>query len=219
MTLADVVKNFNLDDETSILCDELWNLISLNTQREKLKNFQLQQHEDEIFKMLQTRPKLLVYLAKQLVNKDDITFCEIGTAQGMQSLIFANCFPKSTVYTCDVVDHRHFDFTQIQKYENIKFILGESNILSKVLVKDNKLIDFIWVDGAHDQYSVVKDMIRLIKNTTDETIWVFDDFDTRFGCYKDLEMISELFREKCTVSLGYTASGQPNTIMIAKGLN
>jgi len=217
MNLIDAVKNFKLDYEDEMICTDIWTDMSASTQRAKLEKFNLQKYESEIFKSLQQRPKLLVHIAKKLLSTKSPTFCEVGTAQGMQSIIFANCFPHSNVYTCDIVDDRSTYFESLQRYSNVKFVLGNSRELSKKIGLDNKKLDFVWVDGSHDENEVSKDFISLFRHSHEDTIWAFDDFEKRFGCYKDINMLLGFFKENCVVELGVTASGQPNVIAIAKG--
>lgn len=215
--LKNAINDFkNLDTSLLKVCNETWDEVSLNVQENKLTNSGILDPETrkKILDGLKVRPSLLVHIAnyaKSLGLKIE-TFAEVGTAQGMQSIIFSRCFPDSKVYTCDIKDDRVTNFSE---NKNIEFILGDSISLKKS-IKDFK-IDFFWIDGAHDHYSVIYDFMSLFSKSHKDTIWAFDDYDSRFGCYHDLNILAKHFKEVMVLDLGLTASGNPNKIMIAKG--
>ena len=79
-------------------------------------------------------------------------------------------------------------------------------------------MDLFWIDGAHDHYSVVHDIMMLAKCSSKNAIWVFDDFDKRFGCYNDIRCAIAAADDHIILNLGQTASGNPNVIVIARGI-
>lgn len=205
------------DKSLSKLCTDTWDEISLHIQEKKLDSsmiFDLQTRE-KILNDLKVRPMLLVHIANvaKSFGLEIKNFAEVGTAQGMQSIIFSRCFPDSQVYTCDIKDDRDKNFSL---NKNIEFVLGDSLALKK-RIKDDAKLDFCWIDGAHDHYSVVYDFMSLFSKSHKDTIWAFDDYDSRFGCYHDLNILAKHFKEVVVLDLGLTASGNPNKIMLAKG--
>lgn len=205
----------NFSKEKNILdsVSEIFNSVSLEIQKKKAKQHCLPEDDANlIIENLKVRPSLLVEIANRFNCKK---IAEVGTAQGLQSISFAECVENSKVYTCDIVDDRKELFN---KYENLHFINGNSKEMFKEISKQNDSIDLFWVDGAHDHYSVLSDFVNLLKVSHKNTIWVFDDFDDRFGCFYDIQVLMDASKESFIVDLGKTASGNPNKIVICKGL-
>lgn len=215
----DCVNDFeSMDSSLKTTCDSVWDEVSLKVQDQKLTNSGIfdPHKRQQILTELKQRPSFLVHVAnkaKTSGQKMD-TFVEVGTAQGLQSIIFAKSFPNSSVYTCDIKDERDKNF---EENKNIKFVLGDSLTLGKELRKDEKSVDLCWVDGSHDHYSVVDDFLSLLPRTHKSTIWAFDDYDSRFGCFRDLNVLIKHFEEHVVLDLGLTASGNPNRIIVARG--
>jgi hypothetical protein len=72
--------------------------------------------------------------------------------------------------------------------------------------------DLFYIDGNHDRGIVVQDVVNLQGNQDPDAppVWIFDDFDKRFGCYLDIWELS-LFSKKFKVyEIGQTASGKPS---------
>ena len=139
----------------------------------------------------------------------------MGTAKGLQSLSFSKNKLIENIYTCDIVDYKS---NLIDETNNIHFVKGDSSELSKKIIENNKVIDLFWIDGAHDHYSVITDFVNLLKVSHKNTIWVFDDFDNRFGCYYDISVLIKASKNHVVINLGKTASGNPNRIVICEGL-
>jgi len=216
--LNDALSSFDrMDKEKRLLCAEVWNSVSDGVQRKKLTQNGISDptERDRIIDQLKIRPALLVHVADCLMR--DLgrisSFAEVGTAQGLQSILFAKAFPDASVFTCDVKDDRDESF---KTQKNLWFVNGDSKQMSKVLSGKDK-IDFCWIDGAHDHYSVVNDFAALVLRTHSETVWAFDDYDKRFGCFYDINTLVQHFREHIVVELGLTASGNPNRIVLARG--
>ena len=197
------------------ICQEVFDQVSLDTQKNKLVQSGIFDpvKQEEIISGLKVRPALLAYVANFFKDSDNKmeSFVEVGTAQGMQSLCFANAFPESKVYTCDIVDHRA---DQVKSNERIKFFMTDSLSMSSRL--NDVKFDFCWVDGAHQSYDVVHDFLSLNRHAHNNTVWAFDDFDERYGCYNDILVISRQFKECVMIDLGLTGSGNPNKIILAR---
>ena len=217
-SLENCISSFaEMSERDRNICLDTFKTVSLEIQTRKMDQSGIidENKRSEIISSLNVRPALLVHIAQSLRSDDNkmTRFAEVGTAQGLQSCCFSRVFSNSIVYTCDIKDDRQ-DLTKNLK--NIDFTLGNSRAMGSKLSSE-ELIDFCWIDGAHDAFSVVEDFISLFHRSHKETVWAFDDFDERFGCYKDISLIAGHFREKIAIDLGLTASGNPNRIMIARG--
>lgn len=216
--LQSAISSFDhMDSAKKALCADVWSEVSDKVQRNKLTQNGISDplERDRIIDQLKTRPALLVHIADCL-SKDIgriSGIAEVGTAQGLQSILFAKAFPDAQVYTCDVKDDRDSLFSSI---DNLHFVNGDSKKMSRLLSTKQK-VDFCWIDGAHDHYSVVNDFAALVLRTHPSTVWAFDDYDKRFGCFYDISVLIQHFREHVIIDLGLTASGNPNRIVLARG--
>lgn len=208
----------SMREDLRSISETTWREISLSTQEKKLDDNRITDHQRrfQILKDLQQRPQFLVHLAQKLRDNGVRmkTFAEVGTAQGLQSITFARAFKDSNVYTCDIKDDRSPLF---KDHPNIEFVSGESTALSKKIKSKGDTVDMFWIDGAHDSYSVIDDFLSLQPRSTKDTVWAFDDYDTRFGCFKDLNVLIRHFEEHIVLDLGQTASGNPNRIVVVRG--
>lgn len=214
---ANSFENMNKDHREA--CTSLWNRVSLSVQNQKLNNSMIFEEEkrNDIIQGLMKRPEMLVHVADVAISEglSMRNFIEVGTAQGMQSIIFSHVFSDSRVFTCDIKDERDSLFGE---YKNLEFFLGDSLKMSNALRdKLDHTVDFCWIDGSHDHYAVVEDFISILPRTHKNTIWAFDDYDKRFGCFHDLNLLSRHLDEKMVLEFGLTASGQPNRVLLAKG--
>lgn len=206
----------NMNPGKKEACLKAFNEVSLEVQIKKMNQNGIfdESMRSNIVSSLSTRPALLVHIAESMKcdkNKMNI-FAEVGTAQGLQSVCFARNFSDSKVYTCDIKDDRSY-YTRDTK--NINFILGNSQKMRDSIGNDEK-IDFCWIDGSHDSYAVIEDFISLFGKSHEDTVWAFDDFDPRFGCYNDLILLLNHFEDSVVINLGLTASGNQNKILLAK---
>lgn len=216
--LQSAISSFDqMDFSKRSLCTEVWLEVADKVQRNKLTQNGIGDplERDRIIEQLKVRPALLVHIVDCL-SKDIGAIngiAEVGTAQGLQSILFAKAFPGATVFTCDVKDDRDPLFSSVS---NLHFVNGDSRQMSKLLSEREK-VDFCWIDGAHDHYSVVNDFAALVLRTHSKTVWAFDDYDKRFGCFYDISTLIQHFREHIIIDLGLTASGNPNRIVLARG--
>lgn len=192
---------------------EIWEEVSLKVQQEKAKNYNLSDHQtQECLMKLRKRPYYLVSIAEQFGCKN---FAEVGTAQGLQYFSFAE-YAKSVnghVWSCDIKDVRNRKY--IDKYnKNTTFCLGNSKKLASII---DSAIDMFYIDGAHDYGDVVRDVVNLKGTQSKNPIWVFDDFDERFGCYKDIKRLCEMSGKFKIYRVGNAASGNPNHQVVVFG--
>lgn len=158
------------------------------------------------------RPKILALLAE---SKRAMTFCEVGTARGLQSIFWAEYLKKNQIeggriFTCDIDDHetpryrtpldgnvlfsRHELWQQTEVASAIEFICGDSQVLSRHLesVLDERAIDMFYVDAVHDEESVIDDYRNMERYLAPEAILIFDDCDPRFpGVEEAVSRIAE----------------------------
>lgn len=184
----------------------IWNEVSLKVQQNKAKSHNLTTSQtQECFSNLRKRPYYLVSIAEQFGCK---YFAEVGTAQGLQFFSFAEYAKKVNghVWSCDIKDSRNEEYTK--RYSaNATFCLGDSKILASVV---DKPIDMFYIDGAHDYGDVVRDVVNLKETQSEDPIWIFDDFDERFGCYKDIKRLCKMNGKFKIYRVGNAASGNPN---------
>lgn len=212
MKLKNIIDSFSSFNTKE--CHAIWGEVSEPVQIKKLDQAGIASPDlrNQILDQLKVRPALLSHIAKEIFSlRGRCNFLEVGTAEGLQSITIAKTVVGSKVFTCDIRDVRHTSFHELT---NASFTLGDSKKLASE-VTDN--IDMCWIDGAHDHYSVVSDFLSVLSLTDKETIWIFDDFDKRFGCWYDISVILQNFEENCILELGSTASGNPSAIALGIG--
>ena len=217
MNLQNILDSFSdFESEEMQACHDVWSEVSMQVQVLKLDQNGItdEAKREFILKQLRVRPTFLTHAAKKVFSaKGSCHFAEVGTAEGLQSIMIAKNVPGSQVFTCDIRDVRNKMFHDL---DNIKFVAGNSKDLCETL-KTSPPLDFCWIDGSHDHYAVVDDFLSLFSSTNENTIWAFDDFDKRFGCYHDLNLLATHFSDVRVMDFGSTASGNPSCILLATG--
>lgn len=188
---------------------DIWNDVSSTNQNIKADRAGLSPDDRlSVFLELAKRPSYLVKAAKLLMAKNIV---EIGTAEGLQFYSFAQYlkdnFNNGRVWSCDIFDSRAEEYKS--KYDNSEFYLGTSEYLSSKLPLDAK-IDLIYVDAGHGKNEVLTDVENMKKFQHDQTLWVFDDYDSRFGCYEDINELCKRNDNFKIYKVGNTASNSPN---------
>lgn len=196
---------------------KIWEDVYLPSQRKKaIENSIEESVKLQAFNGLSKRGKLLCKIYDFFDCKN---VAEVGTAEGFQFFTFCDHIKRSNksgkVYTCDIRDVRNKNY--YEKYESVgRFTLGTSKEMSEAIKEEKEEIDLFWIDGAHHNSAVLSDVIRLTKVQSKNAIWIFDDFNERFGSYQELQFLAS-FCENYVFSLGPTASGKPNNMLILKG--
>tara|TARA_B100000900_G_scaffold404301_1_gene412513 strand:- start:2989 stop:4266 length:1278 start_codon:yes stop_codon:yes gene_type:complete len=190
----------------------LWNQINLPIQLKKLDATGITDPElrSNILNNLSKRAYYLTTIAKAYQCSK---ICEVGTAEGWQFFSFCEYIkkdaPEGIVVSCDPRDVR--DINAAREYEEYyKYIQGTS-----LDIKNSKELgefDMFYIDGLHDKNTVLQDVFNLSEKQTreKEPVWVFDDFDVRFGCFEDIGNILESSSGFKVWHVGLTASGQPS---------
>lgn len=199
------------------LTDAIWNMFSKSVQEAKLNTAHIfnEQDRNDIIDDLKTRPSFLASTAKFFFPNRDIVFAEVGTAQGMQSAVFSRHFLTSQIYTCDIIDVAS---PHLKNMQNVHSVLGDSNDMCNLIKSHNNTVDFFWIDGNHDRHAVIQDVKNLMSVASHDSIWAFDDFDKRFGCFSDIVEIINKSKEHAVIEIGRTASGLPNVIVLMRGI-
>lgn len=197
---------------------KLWTDVSKPIQDKKAKNHNLSDSERESsFNQLVKRPTYLCNIAKLFGAKN---FVEVGTAQGLQSFSFGEYIKENkldgSVWTCDILDVRNKEYAS-NYADVVNFCLGNSATLASRLESENQKIDLFYIDGAHGSGDVIRDVYHLKKFQSENPIWIFDDYDKRFGCYGDILAIMKIAKKFKVYSVGKTASGNPNHQVIVWG--
>ena len=197
---------------------ELWNEINLSIQLNKASTYNLPEEEKgKILDKLSKRAYFLSTIADHFSAKNIL---EVGTAEGWQFFSFAE-YCKGVggkVWSCDIDDRRHKKY--IEEYEDVAtFSLGDSKTLADKLNAENIKIDLFYVDGSHDRNAVLKDIANLksVQSEGSLPVWIFDDYDDRFGCYHDISMVLKSSPSYFVYSPGRTASGNPTHQAIIRG--
>ena len=197
----------------------LWKDVSYEVQNQKANRHGLSdQQRDECFKGLVKRPYHLVNLASKFNVKNIV---EVGTAEGLQIYSFAKYLSENGghAWSCDIRDVRNKQYAE--KYKDVvTFCPGTSSSLALSLAKDLKkdeTIDMFYIDADHRRGAVISDVTNLRRFQNDNTIWVFDDFDVRFGCFEDIKMLCKINKRFCVYRVGDAASGNPNHQVVIYG--
>lgn len=199
---------------------KLWEDINLPIQNKKLDsaNIVSNKRRREILKNLSRRGYYLTRVAEAF---EVSRIAEVGTAEGWQFYNFCKYVSDSgmdsgAVFSCDPRDVR--DRAYSEKYEKdtrFSYINATSKEMSD-LAKD---IDMFYIDGLHDKGTVVTDVINLenSQSNTKKPVWVFDDFDKRFGCAQEIFNLCQTARAFKIYKVGETASGYPSHQAIVLG--
>ena len=193
---------------------DIWKQISYEVQTKKAQNYKLtEQQKEECFLQLQRRPYYLASIAHKFNVKN---IAEVGTAEGLQFYTFAHSLLQNGghIWSCDIKDVRNTEYKN--KFNNTTFVKGDSKILAEQILKEGKKIDLYYIDGAHDYGDVVRDVVNLKPTQSEHPIWVFDDYDERFGCYQDIKRLLKNVDDYKVYRVGNAASGNPNHQVILR---
>lgn len=194
--------------------DILWKEINEEIQNGKLDSVGIKDEEtrSEILTKLSKRSFYLTRVAEVFKKKN---IAEVGTSQGWQYYTFCKYVdeeaPEGSVSSCDPWDKRNLKYKSMYDEKDPKkfsYFKGTSKEMSQGISQK----DLFYIDGNHDRGIVVQDVFHLQRNQDLDSppVWIFDDFDKRFGCYLDIWELS-LFSKKFKVyEIGQTASGKPS---------
>ena len=210
----------SIEDISTVIPPEeyinIWREISQDVQERKALNYNLTEEiKKECFVQLQRRPFYLSSIAERFGVKN---IAEVGTAEGLQFYSFAHMLRQSEghIWSCDIKDVRNEEYAK--KYQNeTTFCLGNSKTLKEEIKKIGKTIDMFYIDGAHDYGDVIRDVFHLREVQSENPIWIFDDFDERFGCYNDIQKLIANKTDLKIYRVGNAASGNPNHQVIIRG--
>jgi hypothetical protein len=150
--------------------------------------------------VVSARPKVLSLLAQKSGMK---TFCEVGTARGLQSIFWGRYLVKSRqddglVFTCDIDDHEtpryrtpidgETIFSRRELWQQssfasvVNFVCGDSRKLAAHLdvAMDGRKIEMAYIDAVHDEENVLSDFNHIRRHLATHPILIFDDCDPRF---------------------------------------
>ncbi len=197
--------------------EKIWTDINLQTQIDKAKSYGLSEHKTN--KYLSTLKNRGYYLASLARVHNAKTIIEAGTAEGWQYYSFANYLRSvdGEILSLDLRDVRNEEYRK--EFENeTTFINGTSLEMNKYCKEnDIKNVGLFYIDASHDKGAVIQDVLNLRDFQSENPIWVFDDFDTRFGCFYDIDRICQMKQNYKVYSVGKTASGNPTHQVILFG--
>jgi len=221
-TLSKIFKTYGRLDKLEIPAtyEKIWEDINLPIQTKKLNTSDIVSNKKRnvILSGLKKRAYYLTRIAKEHGIRDII---EVGTAEGWQFYSFCEYARKEmkegSVTSCDPRDVRSKKY--IEEYaddKKVKYIQGTSNDITNDIKAQ-----MIFIDGLHDANMVSLDVYNLQGNQDDSNnvapVWVFDDFDVRFGCYEDIARICQFSRRFKVYRIGLTASGEPSHQVLVRG--
>jgi hypothetical protein len=196
----------------------LWNEINLSIQDNKLNTSMI--YDDQIReKTLTDLSKRAYYLTRIAKSFDCKDIAEVGTAEGWQYYNFCKYVdeenPDGSVVTCDPRDVRNSKYKNMYKDNRFRFY----NATSKELSDGEGKKDLFYVDGLHDENTVLLDVLNMQNLQYEEkrSVWILDDFDIRFGCFKDILALCNSSRCFKVYRVGNTASGKPSHQAIIHG--
>jgi hypothetical protein len=197
--------------------EKIWTDINLETQIDKAKSYNIPDEKAEKYlSVLKNRGYYLASLAKMNNTKNII---EAGTAEGWQYYTFAHYLRSvgGNILSLDLRDVRNEKYKKEFEKETT-FINGTSLEMKKHCIENNiSDIGLFYIDASHDKGAVIQDVLNLKDFQSDNPIWVFDDFDTRFGCFYDIDRICQIKQNYKVYSVGKTASGNPTHQVIIFG--
>ncbi len=142
---------------------------------------------------------------------------EIGTYDGVNSLLLSKLFEKSTVTTIDISDKSEdFKTTYNREKDTDIFVKKRNEILSKnkniifreinsvKLINENSKYDLIWIDGAHGYPVVSMDIMNSLNLINQNGIIMCDDVflskpnkqDAFYNSIASYETLKALEKEK-----------------------
>ena len=180
-------QTYLLDSQLLSELEAVFDDINLEKQRKKLLSKGLA--EDLVELTIQRDRNRFVLLISLATHYNLKNIVEVGTADGCQSFSFVKYFEHiggGHIWTCDIIDaiSKKLYTTETSRY--CTFINGDSSIASNSI---NKAVDLFFIDGDHSRGAVVKDIANLKRHQSKNCIWVFDDYDVRFGCYDELSRL------------------------------
>ena len=198
--------------------EKIWQDINLEIQTKKLSKWNVPEAEKQnILNKLSKRAYFLTTIASSVGAKNIV---EIGTNKGWQFFSFAEYCRSAGghVWSCDIIDY--CDKKYLEEYKDVaSYVVGDSRDLADQIKSRDTKIDLFYIDGSHEKNAVLKDVLNLkdIQSSQKKPVWIFDDFDERFGCYYDISQILRSSPNYYVYSHGKTASGNPNHQAIIRG--
>tara|TARA_Y100000816_G_scaffold286110_1_gene266729 strand:+ start:715 stop:1989 length:1275 start_codon:yes stop_codon:yes gene_type:complete len=188
--------------------EKLWNDINLKTQEKKLDTAGIvsRKMRNSILENLKKRAYYLTRFAESFECKN---IAEVGTAEGWQFYTFCKYISENTdngkVFSCDPRDVRNIDYKNKYESERFKYFQSTSEEMSSEIGE----IDMFYIDGLHDVNTVITDVMNFEKCQVENKrgVWVFDDFDQRFGCAQDILTLCQTSKCFKVYRVGKTASG------------
>ena len=194
----------------------IWNDVNLSIQLEKGRTHNLEtEYLSRCLEGLHKRAFYLVSIANFMGAKN---IAEVGTGHGWQYYSFAEYVRQHQghVWSCDINDVRNKEYDQ--KYnDTTTFVPGTSTELAQTLNQTGQKIDLFYIDGSHQAKAVLRDIANLRHLQSDNCAWIFDDFDLRFGCHREIQMLRNINDRYKIYRVGDAASGNPTHQVLIVG--
>ena len=159
---------------------KIWNDINLPIQNKKLDSANIISNKRRR-QILDGLSKRGYYLTRVAECFHVARIAEVGTAEGWQFYNFCKYVSEAdieggAVFTCDPRNVRSEIYRDFYESDNrFDYTQGTSKEMSE---KTNN-IEMFYIDGLHDQGTVVADVINLEKSQSQnrKSVWIFDDFE------------------------------------------
>lgn len=143
--------------------------------------------------------KVLYNLAKRFNPK---TVLELGTSLGISTLYLANAVKNSKIYTienCAETAKIAAENFKMSKLKNIEQYVGNIDEILPQLISSADNFDFVFFDANHKEEPVLKYFNLCLSNSTEKSIFVFDDIHWSKGMENAWNKIKAC--EKVTLSV------------------
>jgi len=155
------------------------------------------------------KPAKYGQLLFRIVNKyNPQTTLELGTSLGISTCYLASANRKGKVITieADPTIHKIAKQTfKLARARNVSPILGTFEDQLSSVLDQNPILDLVFIDGNHQKEPTLEYFNKCLANSTDQTIFVFDDINWSESMRQAWEEI--IAHPQVTVSVDLYAMG------------
>lgn len=146
-------------------------------------------------------------------GRDNLTFLEIGSYEGRSSLFWCDeiLTGENSILVC--IDpwktnnaECNFDHNTLPLQETKKLIKIKDRSENYVSKFDDGFFDFIYIDGWHKSFAVLRDGVNYFSKLKNGGIMLFDDYEWTNPDYKEnqlpkvgIDMFLEVYKDKIDI--------------------
>lgn len=120
-------------------------------------------------------------------NSKPQTMLELGTSLGLTSMYIAKAHKSGKLISIEgskeIAEVARKGFNKF-KCNNLVQIVGNFDDELPIILADNKLIDFAFIDGNHQEVATINYFELLVKHINEDSILIFDDIHWSVGMEK-----------------------------------